>query len=587
MKRDKAALRRRAIGPLALAATVLVLAAPGDAVAVSWSPVTGSTNIIYEVGKARADDGTLHVVWKRDTPGSSGSSADVMHVAIGANGAIGSPTVIASAFASVSNPAIVNTVGGGLMTLFGGILCPSTTCPSGLFTSTSPDGGRTWTSPLAVFDRAAVYGSGLNAATLSDGTPFETWSGTSGVFVHRGLDSATTEYNYQSAMGAACCGYQSNLAADSTGRMEVAWDSNATGFLGVWTRAVDPASGAPSGAPMLMPGSVAQYNGAPQHAQMLGRTPIVAVPGQPGQFWVAYPGGYPSLSKVLLWHVGSPSSITVVSETGDHNQASLAADKAGRLWVFWTHGTTSGPHVYARRVGVTGLEPVIDLGAPAGAQSIYALEGDVSPAGDPEALALVGFANGSSGTYYARGPQIAVPVNGKSVDVATVSGIVRIKLRGQRRFAVLGTAEQIPLGSTIDATHGRVRLTSARSGKGAAQTGDFYNGVFLVAQRSGQALTTLTLTGGNARVCGRAADLASSSRVSARRRWRYLTGSGTGSFSTVGRYAAATVRGTIWLTEDDCGGTLIRVQRGTVTVRDLVRHKTITVRARHSYFAAR
>jgi hypothetical protein len=587
MKRGTGALRAQAVGALATLATVIMLAAPGDAVAISWAPVTGSTNIIYQVGKVRSADGTLHVVWKRDTPGSSGASGDIMHVAIGASGVIGSASVVASGFSSVSNPSIVTTAGGGLMATFGGIQCLAPSCQTGLFTSTSADGGRTWAAPTALFDRDAVYGSDINAATLADGTPFESWSGTLGVFVHRGIDGGTADYNYQTAMGAGCCGYQSNLTADSAGGMQLAWDSNATGYLGVWTRAVDPVSGAPSGTPMLMPGSVTQYSGAPQHAQMLTRTPIVAVPGQPGQFWVAYPGGYPSLTKVLLWRVGSSGSTTVVNEAGEHNQVSLAADATGRLWVFWSHGTSSAAHIYARRLGTSGLEPVIDLGAPAGAQSTYALTGDVSPGGDPEALALVGFADGSAGSYYARGPQIAPPQSGKSVDVAPVSGTVQIKLRGQRSFTVLGSGAQVPVGSTVDATRGRVRLTSARGGKGGTQTADFYNGAFLVAQRPGQALTSLKLTGGNARVCGRAEDLAFASRASARRRLRYLTGSGTGSFSTVGRYAAATVRGTIWLTEDDCGGTLIQVQRGTVTVRDLVRRKTITVRAGHRYFAAR
>ena len=50
-----------------------------------------------------------------------------------------------------------------------------------------------------------------------------------------------------------------------------------------------------------------------------------------------------------------------------------------------------------------------------------------------------------------------------------------------------------------------------------------------------------------------------------------------------GRYAAATVRGTTWLTEDRCDGTLIVVKRGVVTVLDKVRHKTITVTAGHTY----
>jgi hypothetical protein len=45
------------------------------------------------------------------------------------------------------------------------------------------------------------------------------------------------------------------------------------------------------------------------------------------------------------------------------------------------------------------------------------------------------------------------------------------------------------------------------------------------------------------------------------------------------------VRGTIWLTQERCEGTLTFVKRGIVTVRDERRNKTIVVRAGHSYLA--
>jgi len=45
------------------------------------------------------------------------------------------------------------------------------------------------------------------------------------------------------------------------------------------------------------------------------------------------------------------------------------------------------------------------------------------------------------------------------------------------------------------------------------------------------------------------------------------------------------VRGTIWLTEDRCNGTLVRVRRGSVSVRDLVKRKTVIVKRGKSYFA--
>ena len=64
-----------------------------------------------------------------------------------------------------------------------------------------------------------------------------------------------------------------------------------------------------------------------------------------------------------------------------------------------------------------------------------------------------------------------------------------------------------------------------------------------------------------------------------------LWGSGKGKFRTSGKYSSATVRGTIWLVQDECDGTLTKVTRGTVQVRDLKRKKTVIVKAGHSYLA--
>ena len=45
------------------------------------------------------------------------------------------------------------------------------------------------------------------------------------------------------------------------------------------------------------------------------------------------------------------------------------------------------------------------------------------------------------------------------------------------------------------------------------------------------------------------------------------------------------MRGTKWLTDDRCDGTLVRVVKGAVTVRDLVRRRTLPLRAPHQYAA--
>ena len=47
------------------------------------------------------------------------------------------------------------------------------------------------------------------------------------------------------------------------------------------------------------------------------------------------------------------------------------------------------------------------------------------------------------------------------------------------------------------------------------------------------------------------------------------------------------MRGTRWLTEDRCDGTLTRVTEGSVVVRDLHRKRNKVVRAGQSYLARR
>jgi hypothetical protein len=66
---------------------------------------------------------------------------------------------------------------------------------------------------------------------------------------------------------------------------------------------------------------------------------------------------------------------------------------------------------------------------------------------------------------------------------------------------------------------------------------------------------------------------------------RRLWGNVHGNFRTTGRYASATVRGTEWLTEDTCAGTLVKVARGVVSVDDFPHHRTVLVRAPHRFLS--
>ena len=175
-------------------------------------------------------------------------------------------------------------------------------------------------------------------------------------------------------------------------------------------------------------------------------------------------------------------------------------------------------------------------------------------------------------------PETPQPEQGKSVVAGKVSGTVRIRL-GNGKFRTLGPNEEIPLGSTIDATKGRVRLTSAAGG-GKTQTADFYKGQFKITQTKGKKpITQLEL---NAPLsCGGKASAAAKKK----RKVRSLWGDGKGRFRTKGRRAAATVRGTKWFTQDKCDSTKITVKRGVVQVRDFVKRKNVTLKKGHSYVA--
>lgn len=173
----------------------------------------------------------------------------------------------------------------------------------------------------------------------------------------------------------------------------------------------------------------------------------------------------------------------------------------------------------------------------------------------------------------------AVPVLAQSVAAGTVSGSVTIEKPGSSTFAPLSASAVIPVGSTVDATGGRVQLTSASRVHGRTYTGQFYGGAFRVTEGT-DGLTVLTLTGGVACTTG-----AVRASAHAPLRKRSLWGDAHGNFKTVGRYAAATVLGTHWLTADRCTGTLIRVATGEVRVEDLVRHHRFVLRAPHRYLA--
>ncbi len=203
---------------------------------------------------------------------------------------------------------------------------------------------------------------------------------------------------------------------------------------------------------------------------------------------------------------------------------------------------------------------------------------------DPE-----GNADGTPETRVFEGPaatvqqqvtpvQVPTPVVNKTVVVKEISGRVRYRPRGSRTFVELTAAQGIPVGSTVDTKRGVVELTSVPKAGAAPQSAQFFDGIFLVTQSRG--ITDLKLTEALAR-CPKRGARAAAKKPKSRKLW----GKGSGKFRTTGNYSAATVRGTEWLVQDSCAGTLTRVREGTVSVRDKVKKRTVLVRAGKRYLA--
>jgi hypothetical protein len=141
----------------------------------------------------------------------------------------------------------------------------------------------------------------------------------------------------------------------------------------------------------------------------------------------------------------------------------------------------------------------------------------------------------------------------------------------------------LPNGAIVDASNGRgIKLTD-RNGDAAVFYGQKDGVPSKFAVFTVRGVIELRLVGGNFKSCGKRA-IASAGQAKGkpiRRVW----GKGKGKFRTKGRYAAATVRGTWWLTADFCKYTLVRVTQGSVTAQNLSTKKYRVVKAPNSYTA--
>jgi hypothetical protein len=167
----------------------------------------------------------------------------------------------------------------------------------------------------------------------------------------------------------------------------------------------------------------------------------------------------------------------------------------------------------------------------------------------------------------------------QTVRLQPISGRVLVELPATASFVPLSSVRVVPVGTLVDTSSGAVRLTTAAATPGHLQTGEFHGGIFRIEQaRAKRGLTDLRLRDAPARS-------AACHGVAPSFVLGFLRGTASGRFRTVGRFSAATVRGTEWGVRDRCDGTLTLVEAGVVVVHDFVLDKDITVRAGRTYLA--
>jgi hypothetical protein len=326
----------------------------------------------------RTADGTLWVVFVRP----NGVLEDLVVRPVLPNGTLGAEIVVQAGWGGLSMPAIVLLPDGQLRVFFSGIRAAFTGDPFDGLTYATSSGGAAWVLAGGTIDYRAdgssAWAGDVSAALLPSGTAFQTWWGSSGVWVHRDYAGAAgTQFEYSNGQLGGGFGYYSDLAADADGTVWLAWAANVTGKQGVWAQQVNAGSGAPVGSPVKLPASSTAYDGRDEFDMMLTRVPLaVRAATAGGGVYAAYPTGYPTPTKVRLWRLGAVTGKVVAAGAGAKRQVAVAADPGGRIWVVWCQASVGGrATIRARRSdpNAKAFGATVTVPAPKGKDTVYHL----------------------------------------------------------------------------------------------------------------------------------------------------------------------------------------------------------------------
>ncbi len=391
-----------ALAALAAAAAAAIVPAAHAGPPGTWTRVTDTSGVnTDQVALARTSDGVLHLAWLR-----AKASPDVLlHTAISPAGrVVGAASTIVSGWSALTNAGLVVGPDGGLRALFSGIRSTDVTDPfsvGDVYTATADASGASWTlGSGAVSAHSAAYASDqISAATLAGGDPISVWSNTFGLFAHVGLDTATPNLSVPTS----CCAYSAALARDAgSGRIVMAYYSNATGAYGIHVDTL-----LPGGPQRILPGSAnAAGNAAVSPTQRVSITGRLGATG----VYVAYGGGYPTWTRLLLWNDTAGSAATVAS--GSIRYPTVTVGPEGRLWLLWQDG--SRLRALRTNKAATRFGPIASFSPPAGTDTVWKLTGD-GALGPLDVLASVS----TPGSLAAWHTQLLPPLSASAAGAAT------------------------------------------------------------------------------------------------------------------------------------------------------------------------
>lgn len=328
-----------AAGAMTLGMAPAAMAAPGDWTQLSAFPSTTAKPkmSIIDIPTVARFGSALQVVWNGE-----GTSGENYYTAIvdGA-GAVTTPSrEIISNWSTVTENAALMSLGGQRFLAFSGLQSTTTGAPytSGAeYYATSPD-GQTFTLGAGTLSHTTTaYGAYGNDIVDNAGTPV--WVGnagtTNGVSWHSGIsptDPAPDGSDGHFGL-TGCCAYNAAGARDpATGAVYAAFYSNSSGSAeqGVQVGQILPTQGAFTQAP----GSITTNDYGTNSVAPTQRIALVGRPG--GGIYAAYTMGYPSVTSIRVWHVGTGDTMDVPAPQS--SAVSLSADPSGRLWLTFAQG---------------------------------------------------------------------------------------------------------------------------------------------------------------------------------------------------------------------------------------------------------